>query len=737
MNTPFYVPSLRSRLGALLLTLLTLTGAFAQNYVQKTGTDNPFNGLGVSGGFPRLASADLDGDGDTDLLAGGFYGTIQYFKNTGTPTAPAFAEQTGANNPFDGIDVGYYSELALGDLDADGDVDLLLGGQDGYIYFYRNTGTATAPAFTQETGLSGPFDTVKFLPASAHPGLGDFDGDGDLDLLVGTSNGSTYYYQNKGTPSVPDFQLADPILLSVIAPNVNDVNGDGLLDVTGTTYNLGVRYFQNIGTAQEPVLDDKGNGPFAGLDVGLNPSVTIADLDGDGDGDAIIANRNGGINYFVNEPPLSLTQNPTPASATVCQGGSASSTVVATGAAPLTYQWYRNNPNTNEPVSGQTSATLSLSNVQPADAGTYYCRVSNTSGSVWSTAFTLTVTPTTAITGLTPSQGTCLGVPFTLSVSAVGGNLTYQWYRVASPFNQPVAGATASSLTLPAPVSGSYFVVVSGSCGPSVTSPTVVLMPAPPTILQVTSLVNVVCEGGNLTLSVRSSGVSNPQFSWRKDDPNGPVIGTGSSFTLSNAQVTDAGTYYASVAGTCTSPTVSIPVTVRYFRITAQPQSVNLCSGVTTLSVSVQAVGVTPTYQWKRNGANISGANQASYTVSYRTPGTYTVEVRTSCGNLLSQGAVVGCGNSRLAVESVEEPRLSVAPNPVVGQEIRCTVVGMETPEFRLLDAAGRSLGLRASGGEEVGSYRLQPAQAVPGGLYILQASQGNTRISQRVLLVE
>jgi hypothetical protein len=727
-----------SRLAALLVVLLVSFTAQAQHYVQKTGTDNPFNGLAVDGGFPDLAAADLDGDGDFDLVAGNRFGNIQYFKNTGTPTAPAFTEQTGTNNPFGDINVSAYAGLTLGDLDADGDLDLLVGGNDRFIRFYRNTGTATEPTFTRETGLSGPFDTVLFSPTDPHPGLGDFDGDGDLDLLVGTSNGTTYYYKNDSTATVPDFQAADAILAGVSSPNVNDVNGDGLLDVTGVTYNQGVRYYQNIGTAQEPALQNQGNGPFAGLAVGFNPSVTIADLNGDGLGDAIIGERNGGINYFENTVPLAIAQQPTPDSVTVCQGGSASSTIKATGT-NLSYQWYKGaaSTTTGTLVAGQTGTTLSLTNVQPTDAGSYYARVSNADGVVWSTAFTLTVIPTTTIQSITPSQGTCPGVPFTLTVQAVGGNLTYQWYRVVnSALNQSVAGATSASLTLAAPASGSYFVVVTGSCGPSVTSQTVTLSPLPPTVLQVSSLVSSVCEGGSLTLSVRGSGPAPLTYAWRKDDPNGTIIGNGNSLTIQNAQPTDAGTYYATLTSACQSQTVSIPVTVRYLRITNQPQSVNLCSGTATLSVGVQTVGVglTPTYQWKRNGQNIVGATQASYTVSASRPGTYSVEVKTACGSVTSNAATVGCSNGRLALESVEAPSLVVLPNPVSGSEIRCRVAGMESPEFSLFTPTGRSVSLRVKAD---GDYVLTPTERLGAGMYILEASQGQTRLTTRVLVAE
>ena len=58
--------------------------------------------------------------GDLDLVVGNEDGLLNYIENTGTSTAPAFVQRTGTANPFDGIDVGYRSAPALGDLDGDG-----------------------------------------------------------------------------------------------------------------------------------------------------------------------------------------------------------------------------------------------------------------------------------------------------------------------------------------------------------------------------------------------------------------------------------------------------------------------------------------------------------------------------------------------------------------------------------------------------------------------------------------
>jgi len=288
-------------------------------------------------------------------------------------------------------------------------------------------------------------------------------------------------------------------------------------------------------------------------------------------------------------------------------------------------------------------------------------------------------------------------------------------------------------LTLPAPVAGSYYDVVSGQCGPSVISQTVTLSPLPPTTLRVSSLVSQVCQGGSLTLSVSGSGPAPLAYAWRKDDPNGPILATGTSLTLTNAQPAEAGTYYVTLTSACTSQTVSVLVTVRYVRITTQPQSVNLCSGSTTLTVSVQAVGLTPTYQWRRNGTPISGATSASLTVQASRPGTYTVEVRASCGNVTSEAATVGCGNSRL---SAEDPHLLVMPNPSSGQEIRCRVVGIDNPDFTLTTAAGRGVELTVRTGGK-GEFWLTPKAALAPGVYALKATGGVRGLTQRVLVVK
>ena len=142
-----------------------------------TGAANPFNGVDV--GYDSTPSfVDLDGDGDLDLVVGEINGTLRSFANDG---AGRFIAQTGAANPFNGIDVGFNSAPSFADLDGDGDLDLVVGESSGTLRSFANNG---AGGFSALTGAANPFDGLDVGSYSA-PSFVDLDGDGDLDLVVG------------------------------------------------------------------------------------------------------------------------------------------------------------------------------------------------------------------------------------------------------------------------------------------------------------------------------------------------------------------------------------------------------------------------------------------------------------------------------------------------------------------------------------------------------------------------
>jgi hypothetical protein len=157
------------------------------------GVSNPF---GISAPltdymFPQFV--DLDGDGDLDLLSTE-YADLFYNENTGTVTAPAFGSPSAAN-PF-GLTAGVgLTAPAAADLDIDGDQDVLVG-HYGYptvgLNYFESSGAST-PAFTGPTAL--PFGlTTSYV--YAFPEFADLDGDGDDDLLIAELYSNLVYFQN-------------------------------------------------------------------------------------------------------------------------------------------------------------------------------------------------------------------------------------------------------------------------------------------------------------------------------------------------------------------------------------------------------------------------------------------------------------------------------------------------------------------------------------------------------------
>src|SRR6476661_2283839 len=136
-------------------------------------------------------------------------------------------------NPFGLTNVGTFAKPTFADIDGDGDLDAFVGNKDGNTLFFRNSGTATAPTFTQEA--TNPFGLTN-VGGDAKPTFADIDGDGDLDAFVGNSYGNTLFYRNSGTTAAPTFtfEATNPFGLTDVAdnaaPTFADIDGDGDLD---------------------------------------------------------------------------------------------------------------------------------------------------------------------------------------------------------------------------------------------------------------------------------------------------------------------------------------------------------------------------------------------------------------------------------------------------------------------------------------------------------------------------
>jgi hypothetical protein len=187
--------------------------------------------------------ADLDGDGLPDLVVGTWRDVVQWWRNTGTRAAPRY---TLADSALITLTRGSNTAPAFADLDGDGDLDLIVGEASGQLNLYRNVGSAQAPRYEL---VSDTFLDIDVGRRSA-PVFADLRGTGTPDLLLGSEDGGVQHWRNVSDASGVRFvREADlPVRtgpFSAIA--VGDVDGDGDLDVLVGTAAGGVRYFENVG----------------------------------------------------------------------------------------------------------------------------------------------------------------------------------------------------------------------------------------------------------------------------------------------------------------------------------------------------------------------------------------------------------------------------------------------------------------------------------------------------------
>lgn len=207
--------------------------------------------------IPRFA--DLNGDSLVDLvlsIANRFQqpgistSQFYYFENTGTAQQAEFTLMD--TNFADILQYNLGTEIvpAFGDLDNDGDLDLIVGAISGYFHYIENIGSPTNPSFN----LNTPIITNTDVGADAAPYLFDLDEDGDLDLFVGNEQGRIYWFENSSASS-PNFTLKSSFFGAV---NVSELGLSGNAvpvfhrDSTGSTLFVGSR---TLGVIQYDELD--------------------------------------------------------------------------------------------------------------------------------------------------------------------------------------------------------------------------------------------------------------------------------------------------------------------------------------------------------------------------------------------------------------------------------------------------------------------------------------------------
>jgi hypothetical protein len=140
-------------------------------------------------------------------VSGSYTSGMYYFMNTGTVSAPVFTMQTGTYNPVGITTSDTLSTPTFVNFDGDADMDMLVGTFHNGMLYFANTGTSSAPVFTAQTGTNNPFAVI--MNNGVAPAFDDIDGDTDLDLFVGSGNSTITLYENT---------TLNPVVTSVFTP---------------------------------------------------------------------------------------------------------------------------------------------------------------------------------------------------------------------------------------------------------------------------------------------------------------------------------------------------------------------------------------------------------------------------------------------------------------------------------------------------------------------------------------
>jgi hypothetical protein len=277
------------------------------------------------GAYP--AFFDYDNDGLKDLFIGnyGYFGSssftskIALYRNTGTLSNPAFTLIT--------TDYANLSSLGLlnmvpafGDLDADNDADMIIGGSDGKLQYFENTAAAGATANFSLTAPNFKNSNNRVIDVGdfAAPQITDVDGDGKNDLIIGTRNGKLAYFNHIGSGTTP-------------VPSMDSVSYFwGNIKVNRPGYFIGFSYpflFKQAGVSRLMVgaesgylqmydnIDGNLSGAFTKTDTtylgifqGTRSAPNMADIDNDGLMDLILGNYEGGVSFYKGSATLSVNE---------------------------------------------------------------------------------------------------------------------------------------------------------------------------------------------------------------------------------------------------------------------------------------------------------------------------------------------------------------------------------------------------------------------------------------------
>ena len=283
---------------------------------------NLFKGLVLGTGAGPVI-ADVDGDGDSDLVVGTSDGTLKYYQRNPSSSPTLFTELTGTDNPFNGFNVGTDPKPTFADISGDGKIDLVVGNNDGTLKYFLNESANGTITFTAKTAASdNPFSDID-VGTKSIPAFANISADSKIDLVVGNNDGTLNYFLNESAngaitftakTAVSDNPFSGIDVGTNSAPTFANISGDSKIDFVVGGSDGTLNYFLNESTSSTITFTVKtapSDNPFNGFDVGINSVPTFGDIDGDTSVDLVVGENKGTLNSFLKKSTNFVQQTST------------------------------------------------------------------------------------------------------------------------------------------------------------------------------------------------------------------------------------------------------------------------------------------------------------------------------------------------------------------------------------------------------------------------------------------
>ncbi len=266
---------------------------------------------GIDNSTPEFC--DIDADGDLDYFCGTSWWYYWHYENVGNSQDPEFMYVTTTFDSLVGVGIGalYQSSIDFGDIDDDSDQDAFIS--NGIIGLTTNIGSSSQ--WNSSGIVDTLFDQYGDYVIGVYFTVEDIDSDGDIDIIGGFQASSDYglrLYENEGTPQNAQFSLVNTAWQGIQIPESHqnpcfgDLDGDNDLDLLVGTGEGNIYYYRNDGDSANALMTYVTNEYFE-IDVGVDASPELADIDDDGDLDLFvgrgptgIGNCMGDVNYYEN-----------------------------------------------------------------------------------------------------------------------------------------------------------------------------------------------------------------------------------------------------------------------------------------------------------------------------------------------------------------------------------------------------------------------------------------------------